>query len=47
MAARDPLGVKPLIYGLDEEEGFILPEANQCKTCSTFPQALLHEIQVL
>lgn len=42
MAARDPLGVKPLYYGLDERgRMFFASEMkaiiDQCKTCSTFP----------
>jgi asparagine synthase (glutamine-hydrolysing) len=47
MAARDPLGVKPLYYGLDEEEGFILPPKWKLllinvKHVLRFLQALLH-----
>lgn len=42
MAARDPLGVKPLYYGLDERgriyfSSEMKPIADQCKTFSTFP----------
>ena len=42
MAARDPLGVKPLYYGLDERGRIYFASemkaiVDQCKTCSTFP----------
>ncbi len=42
IAARDPLGVKPLYYGLDERGRIYFasemkPIADQCKTFSTFP----------
>ena len=42
MAARDPLGVKPLYYGLDERGRIYFASemksiADQCKTFSTFP----------
>ena len=42
MAARDPLGVKPLYYGLDERGRMYFASelkaiVDQCKTCSTFP----------
>lgn len=42
MAARDPLGVKPLYYGLDERGRMYFSSemksiADQCKTLSTFP----------
>ena len=42
MAARDPLGVKPLYYGLDERGRMYFASemkaiADQCKTFSTFP----------
>lgn len=42
MAARDPLGVKPLYYGLDERGRIYFSSemkaiADQCKTFSTFP----------
>ncbi len=42
MAARDPLGVKPLYYGLDERGRIYFASEmkviiDQCKTCSTFP----------
>jgi asparagine synthase (glutamine-hydrolysing) len=45
MAARDPLGVKPLYYGLDERGRIYFASemkaiVDQCKTCSTFPPAL-------
>ncbi|RZJ65099.1 MAG: asparagine synthase B [Flavobacterium sp.] len=42
IAGRDPLGVKPLYYGLDERgrvyfASEMKPIADQCKTFSTFP----------
>jgi len=42
IASRDPLGVKPLYYGLDERgriyfSSEMKPIADQCKTFSTFP----------
>ena len=42
IAGRDPLGVKPLYYGLDERGRIYFasemkPIADQCKTFSTFP----------
>lgn len=42
MAGRDPMGVKPLYYGLDERgrvyfSSEMKPIADQCKTFSTFP----------
>lgn len=42
IAGRDPLGVKPLYYGLDERgriyfSSEMKPIADQCKTFSTFP----------
>jgi asparagine synthase (glutamine-hydrolysing) len=42
IAARDPLGVKPLYYGLDERGRMYFASemkaiADQCKTLSTFP----------
>jgi len=42
IAARDPLGVKPLYYGLDERgriyfSSEMKPITDQCKTFSTFP----------
>ena len=42
MAARDPLGVKPLYYGMDERGRLYFASemkaiADQCKTFSTFP----------
>lgn len=42
VAGRDPLGVKPLYYGLDERgriyfSSEMKPIADQCKTFSTFP----------
>ena len=42
IAARDPLGVKPLYYGMDERgrtyfASEMKPIADQCKTFSTFP----------
>ena len=42
MASRDPLGVKPLYYGLDERGRIYFSSemksiADQCKTFSTFP----------
>ena len=42
MAGRDPMGVKPLYYGLDERGRMYFasemkPIADQCKTFSTFP----------
>ena len=42
IAGRDPLGVKPLYYGMDERgrtyfASEMKPIANQCKTFSTFP----------
>ena len=42
MASRDPLGVKPLYYGLDERGRIYFASemksiADQCKTFSTFP----------
>jgi asparagine synthase (glutamine-hydrolysing) len=42
IASRDPLGIKPLYYGLDERgriyfSSEMKPIADQCKTFSTFP----------
>jgi asparagine synthase (glutamine-hydrolysing) len=42
MAARDPLGVKPLYYGLDERGRMYFASemksiTDQCVTLSTFP----------
>ena len=42
MAGRDPMGVKPLYYGLDDRGRMYFasemkPIADQCKTLSTFP----------
>lgn len=42
IAGRDPLGVKPLYYGIDERGRFYFASemktiADQCKTLSTFP----------
>lgn len=47
MAARDPLGVKPLYYGLDERGRMYFASemkaiADQCKTFSTFPPGHYH-----
>jgi asparagine synthase (glutamine-hydrolysing) len=42
IAGRDPMGVKPLYYGLDDRGRIYFasemkPIADQCKTFSTFP----------